>query len=89
MHPLKTKKMSSIRDNFNQSLKNFIQNNGGDISECLDMGDLITEASRIADELEINPPNLNYVKYYSTEIYKLQVRDLTGNSADKTLLLYL
>jgi hypothetical protein len=64
--------MNVIKNNFIQGLKTFINEQGGDTTELLDMADYITEASRIADVNKVQPPNLNFSLYYSLEIYKLQ-----------------
>lgn len=64
--------MNTIRSQFNHSIIQFILENEGVIDDCREVGDYITEASRLADEKHIEPPCLNFQRYYNDHIYKLQ-----------------
>lgn len=64
--------MKTIQNIFLHSLIRFILDHNGNMDDCRVIGDYITEASRIADEKKIEPPCLNFQRFYSDEIYKLQ-----------------
>ena len=64
--------MHAIRSLFIYTIIRFILEHDGIIDTCREVGDYITEASRIADEKQIEPPCLNFQKFYSNEIYRMQ-----------------
>ena len=64
--------MNAIQNKFISTLRGFIAVHDGDLTNCREMGDLILEASRVADRKGIEPPCLDFRKFYSDEIYRLQ-----------------
>lgn len=64
--------MHTIRSQFIHTIIRFIIENNGVIDNCKEAADYITEASRLADEKNIEPPCLNFQTFYSNHIYQLQ-----------------
>lgn len=63
---------AALQRKFITSLRGFIIVHDGDVSQCTDTADYILLASYIADKKGIEPPCLDFRRFYSDEIYKLQ-----------------